>query len=426
MRTIRQGKQRGFEASVRVSDTVSEMIRDVRERGDAALMEYSARFDQCGRKSFRVAPEEIEAAYRQLSQREIQDLREAAAHIRAFAEAQKKSLMELESFQTAEGAYLGHRVIPVRSCCCYVPGGNYPLYSTALMLIIPAKAAGVARVAACSPAVRGTEGIHARTLAAMDIAGADEIYTVGGAQAIAAFSYGTGQIAPVDLIVGPGNQYVTEAKRQCFGKVGIDFIAGPSEVLVLTDDSADARIVAADLLAQCEHDRAAQGILVTTSERLAIAVEEEIRNQLSTLETSEVASASWETYGTVILADSLEEAVRITNDIAPEHLELALKDPDPVIGNLYNYGSLFIGANTAEVFGDYASGTNHTLPTMGAARYTGGVWTGTFLKVCTHQRMTEKAVREIAPLASRMARGEGLISHAHAAEYRLEKLELTE
>ncbi len=421
MKTIKQGKQRGFEASIRVSDIVSEMIRDVRERGDAALQDYSLRFDQCSRDSLRVGPDEIKAAYAQVSEQEIQDLKEAAAHIRTFAQAQRDTLKEMESFQISEGACLGHRVIPVGSCCCYVPGGNYPLYSTALMLIIPAKVAGVARVTACSPAKKGTAGIHPHTLVAMDIAGADEIYTVGGAQAIAAFSYGTEQIAPVDLIVGPGNQYVTEAKRQCFGKVGIDFIAGPSEVLVLADDSADARIIAADLLAQCEHDRAAQGILVTTSENLAETVTREIRDQLSNLETAAVAADSWETYGTVILADSLREAIQIANRIAPEHLELALEDPDAAVKELYNYGSLFIGTNTAEVFGDYASGTNHTLPTMGAARYTGGVWAGTFLKVCTHQRMTEDAMRAIAPLASRMARGEGLISHAHAAEFRMEK-----
>ncbi len=423
MKMIKQGRQRGFEASIRVSDTVSEMIRNVRERGDAALQDYSLRFDQCSRDSLRVGPDEIRAAYAQVSEQEIQDMKEAAAHIRAFAQVQKDALKEIGSFQISEGAWLGHRVIPVESCCCYVPGGNYPLFSTALMLIIPAKVAGVARVAACSPAKKGTAGIHPHTLVAMDIAGADEIYTVGGAQAIAAFSYGTGQIAPVDMIVGPGNQYVTEAKRQCFGKVGIDFIAGPSEVLVLADDSADARIVAADLLAQCEHDRAAQGILVTTSERLTEAVDREIRDQLSNLETAAVASDSWETYGTVILADSLREAIEVANRIAPEHLELALSDPDAAAKELYNYGSLFIGMNTAEVFGDYASGTNHTLPTMGAARYTGGVWAGTFLKICTHQRMTADAMRTIAPLASRMARGEGLISHAHAAEFRMEKSE---
>ena len=249
----------------------------------------------------------------------------------------------------------------------------------------------------------------------MDLAGVDEIYAVGGAQAIAAFSYGTKQIAPVDLIVGPGNQYVTEAKRQCYGQVGIDFVAGPSEVLILADHTARADTAAADLLAQSEHDPNAKGILVTTDEALGLAVINAVEKQLETLETAPIARQSWNTYGEVLLAASVQEAVDLANELAPEHLELTVEHPDEILPYLYNYGSLFIGGHTAEVFGDYASGTNHTLPTLGAARYTGGVWVGTFLKTCTHQSMTPKASQNLAPLVSRMAKGEGLAGHAQAA-----------
>lgn len=271
---------------------------------------------------------------------------------------------------------------------------------------------------ACSPVMKGTDKINPKTLAAMDIAGADEIYAVGGAQAIAAFSYGTEEIPAVDMIVGPGNQYVTEAKRQCYGQVGIDFVAGPSEVLVIADGSGTPEIVAADLLAQSEHDPNAKGMLITTDERFGQAVIQAVEKELSWLPTASIAEKSWETYGEVVLTENLEEAVEITNSYAPEHLELNVREPEILKEKLYNYGSLFIGENTAEVFGDYASGTNHTLPTLRAARYTGGVWVGTFLKTCTHQSMTLEAMRELAPLVERMAKGEGLMGHARAAEVR--------
>ena len=259
----------------------------------------------------------------------------------------------------------------------------------------------------------------------MDIAGIDEIYAVGGAQAIAAFSYGTDQIQPVNLIVGPGNSFVTEAKRQCYGKVGIDFVAGPSEVLVIADGNADADIVAADLLAQSEHDKEAKGIVVTTDEAFGQAVIKAVEAQLQQLDTREIASKSWTDFGEVLLADDLEEAIAYANSYAPEHLEVNVAEAqqERTVDALHNYGSLFIGGNTAEVFGDYASGTNHTLPTLGAARYTGGVWVGTFLKTCTYQSMNPAAMMNIAPLVSSLARGEGLIGHARAAEIRMEKNE---
>ena len=405
MKIMKKSCQRTEEDRKNLTKTVEEMINYVREQKDAALKEYNLKFDGCTRETLRVSKEEIQVAYTKLTAQEIEDLKAAAANIRAFSKAQKETVRPLENFSPAPGIFLGHRIIPVKSCCCYVPGGNYPLYSTALMLIIPAKTAGVERVAACSPVMKGTNEINPKTLVAMDIAGADEIYAVGGAQSIAAFSYGTEEIKPVDMIVGPGNRFVTEAKRQCYGQVGIDFVAGPSEVLVIADGSGTPEIVAADLLAQSEHDPNAKGILITTEESFGTAVMEAVERELAVLETAEIARKSWEVYGEVILVDSLEEAVCLANEYAPEHLELNVQNPEEVSKQLYNYGSLFMGENTAEVFGDYASGTNHTLPTLRAARYTGGVWVGTFLKTCTYQSMTPEAAAELAPLVYRMAKG---------------------
>lgn len=421
MKIMKKSCQRTEEDRRNLTKTVEEMIDYVREKKDIALKEYSLKFDGCTRETLRVSKEEIQEAYSQLTAQEIEDLKAAAANIRAFAKAQKETVRPLEKFSPVQGIFLGHRIIPVKSCCCYVPGGNYPLYSTALMLIIPAKTAGVERVTACSPVMKGTNRINPKTLVAMDIAGTDEIYAVGGAQSIAAFSYGTQEIKPVDMIVGPGNRFVTEAKRQCYGQVGIDFVAGPSEVLIIADGSGTPEIVAADLLAQSEHDPNAKGILITTEEEFGKEVIEAVEKELLELETREIARKSWEVYGEVIFVNSLEEAVQLANEYAPEHLELNLRNPEEVSEMLYNYGSLFMGENTAEVFGDYASGTNHTLPTLRAARYTGGVWVGTFLKTCTYQHMTKDAMQNLAPLVSRMARGEGLMGHAQAAEVRMKR-----
>ena len=404
-----------------LTQNVAEIIRDVRQNQDEALLRYNTKLDGNERKHFMVSKDEIREAYSKMTEQELNDLMQAAANIRAFAEAQRKCLQGLDGVTIVEESTLGHRVIPVDSCGCYVPGGSYPLFSTALMLIIPAKVAGVKRVVACSPAVKGTSSIHYKTLVAMDIAGVDEIYAVGGAHGIAALAYGTPQIKAVDVVVGPGNQYVAEAKRQCYGQVGIDFFAGPSEGLAVADDSANPQILAADMLAQSEHDRLAKGILVTTSQALGENVINEVQKQLVTLETAAIASSSWENYGEVILADDMAEAVKIANEYAPEHLEVIVKD-ESVLPQLTNFGSMFIGQETGEVFGDYASGTNHTLPTCGASRYTGGVWVGTFLKVCSFQHYRRSAMKAIAPLVSRMARGEGLIAHARAAEIREELL----
>lgn len=418
MKIIKKAKERTAEDNRALRNAVTSIIDDVCANGDKALAQYNEKFDQCVRERLRVSREEIEEAYAQMEPQDLEDLKAAKANIESFARAQRGTMSELKNFSPQPGICLGHRIIPVSSCCCYVPGGGYPLYSSALMLIIPAKVAGVGRIAACSPTVKGTSRIHYKTLVAMDLAGADEIYAVGGAQAIAAFSYGTEEIAPVDMIVGPGNQYVAEAKRQCYGQIGIDFVAGPSEVLIIADGQADSRVLAADLLAQAEHDPNAKGILVTTDEGLAADVIRDVEEELKTLSTADIARRSWEDYGEVVLADTLDDAVDMANAYAPEHLEINLADNDAVIERLHNYGSLFIGGNTAEVFGDYASGTNHTLPTVKAARYTGGVWVGTFLKTCTHQSMTDAASKAIAPLVARMARGEGLEGHARAADAR--------
>lgn len=423
MKILKNAKERSEADRSILRQSVGSIIENVIKNGDDALIEYNNKFDGCNRSNLRISKQEIAEAYEKVNPNDIEDIKSAAANIKAFAKAQKETIGELKDFSPAKGIFLGHKAIPVDSCCCYVPGGGYPLYSTALMLGIPAKTAGVKRVTACSPVIKGSSRIHPKTLVAMDIAGIDEIYAVGGAQAIAAFSYGTEQIKPVNLIVGPGNSFVTEAKRQCYGKVGIDFVAGPSEVLVIADETADADIIAADILAQSEHDREAKGLVVTTSETLGRDIISAVKGQLDKLDTKEIAKSSWEDFGEILIADTLDEAIDYANSYAPEHLEVNVAEEKLtyVSDSLKNYGSLFIGGNTAEVFGDYASGTNHTLPTLGAARYTGGVWVGTFTKICTYQRMTDEAMIKIAPLVSRLAQGEGLSGHAQAADVRLEK-----
>ena len=430
MEFIKKGIQRDTSISAAVQEAVSNMILDVRRRGDEAVIEYSEKFDGSTRRSqgmgLKVSPKEIEEAYAEVSKELLKDMAQAAMNILAFAEAQKMSLTEVHDFSPKKGIFLGHRIMPIDSCLCYVPGGNYPLYSTALMLIIPAKEAGVKRVVACSPVEKGTGRINPKTLVAMDIAGADEIYAIGGTQAIAALAYGTETIPPVDLIVGPGNQYVAEAKRQCYGQVGIDFVAGPSEVLVIADGTGTPEIVAADLLAQAEHDVNAKSILVTTSKDFAQDVIKAVQDELAVIDTRDIASLSWDNNGEVILVDSLEEAIEYANAVAPEHLEINTSKSETAefyLRRLRNYGSLFIGENTAEVFGDYASGPNHTLPTIGASRYTGGLWVGTFLKTATYQYMSPEGSEEIAPVVRRMAEGEGLTAHAYAAKLRERKME---
>ena len=419
MKIIKKAKERTIGEQKDLVTGVGKIIEEVRNRGDEALIEYNIKFDGNTRKILRVPREEIDKAYKEVDPEIMEALRVAAKNIEAFAKMQRATIGEIDEREVYPGVYLGHRAIPIEACCCYVPGGGYPLFSTALMLAIPAKVAGVERITACSPTMKGTDKINPVTLVAMDMAGVEEIYAFGGAHAIAAFTYGTDQIKPVDIIVGPGNQYVTEAKRQCYGAVGIDFIAGPSEVLIIADETGRPEIIAADLLGQSEHDLMAKGILITTDQALAEKTVIEVEKQLADLPTSEIARKSWEENGEIILVESLEEACDLANKYAPEHLELMVNNYKELCQQLRNYGSLFIGEMSAEVFGDYVSGTNHTLPTSGAARYTGGVWVGSFIKISTHQRMTKEAMQSLGPITSLLARAEGLDAHANAADIRM-------
>ncbi|MFQ8989027.1 MAG: histidinol dehydrogenase, partial [Intestinibacter sp.] len=385
MKILKSSGFKNKETEKIVKEQVSAIIEDIKINKDEALKKYNLKFDNNDRSVINVSKEEIEEAYKQVDEEFIQNLKVAAKNIENFAMAQKESFDNNFEKEIYPGVILGQKHIPVTSCLAYVPGGGYPLFSTALMLIIPAKVAGVKRVVACSPTMKSIPKINPKTLVAMDIAGADEIYATGGVQAVAAFTYGTESIKPVDIIVGPGNKYVTEAKRQCYGTVGIDFVAGPSEVLIIADETANPTYIAADVLAQCEHDLNARGILVTTSEKFGLEVSQKVDEMLETLPTKNIAKPSWDNNGEIILVDSLEEAVQISNEYAPEHLEINVENNEGIIEDLVNYGSLFIGEYSAEVFGDYVSGTNHTLPTLKASRYTGGVWVGTFIKTCTHQ-----------------------------------------
>ncbi len=417
----KKASEKNFSNDPSVSHSVNEILTEVKEKGDIALSFYSEKFGGLAMDSFRVPEEEIRKAFSGISETLRSAIEQAAFNIKNFALLQRETLKPLCATETSRGIFLGHDVIPVDSCCCYVPGGNHPLFSTALMLVIPAKIAGVKRVCAAVPPMSGSRLPHPATLAALKIAGADEVYAIGGAQAVAAFAYGTESIAPVAMIVGPGNKYVTEAKRQVYGKVGIDFVAGPSEVLIIADEGADPAIIAADILAQSEHDVDAAGILITNSEEIAGKVLSEVKDQLGRLDTADVAAKAWEDNGRIIIVDSLEEAAAISNSIAPEHLEINTEDPDKLLPLLTNYGSLFIGEGSAEVFGDYVAGTNHTLPTMGAAKYTGGVSVMTFLKVCTFQRIAQEGAELLAPIAEVMAENEGLSAHANAARARMKK-----
>lgn len=399
-----------------VSDAVADILRQVRARGDEALREFTRRFDGVDRASPVVGEEERKAARAVVPGEVIHDLEFAADRIREYARLQLGAISEVVG-EILPGVVAGHRLLPVQSVGVYVPGGRHPLPSTALMGIIPAREAGVERVAACSPP-DGSGGINPYTLVAMEIAGADEIYCMGGAQAVAAFAYGTEAVRPVDMIVGPGNRYVTEAKRQVFGRVGIDFLAGPSEVLVIADHTADPVLVAADLLAQCEHDPQARATLVTTSRALARQVMEELDRQLAALPTSRVVKEAWDTGGAVYLVSDLEEAAELANEVAPEHLEIHASAADRIVPRLRNYGSLFLGDLAAEALGDYATGPNHILPTARTARFTGGLWAGTFLKVVSYQRLSPEGAKLLAPVASRLAALEGLAAHAAAARLR--------
>ena len=385
---------------------VREVLGEVRLRGDAAVRKYAERFDGYSGGRFEVSKEQIRRAYGKVDREFVWALKKAAANIKSFAKRQYRQLRDFETRK--KGVILGQRVVPLTTVGCYIPGGRYPLPSTALMCVIPAKIAGVPEVIVCSP------NIKPATLVAADIAGADRIFSIGGVQAIAAMAYGTESVPKVDKIMGPGNKYVAAAKREVYGAVGIDFIAGPSEVLIIADDSGNAGFIAADMLAQAEHDPGARSTLITTSRKLAKAVNREVSSRLESLANRRVIEESMEN-SRIIIVRNLEEAVRISNRQAPEHLELQVRTPDEIIPELRNYGSLFIGSYSAEVFGDYCSGTNHILPTGGAARYTGGLSVRDFVKVLTYQRVTREGSPEMIRLASKIAEVEGLDAHAKAA-----------
>lgn len=400
-----------------LEQNVSAIIDNVRTNGDKALKEYTKKFDGISLDALRVSDEEIQNAMKEIPETLLEDIKFSIERIKAFAEAQRGTLTEFEQ-EMIPGVFLGQKVIPVDSVGAYVPGGRYPLLSSAQMAIIPAKVAGVSNIRVCTPPTKDGV-IHPAVLCAAHLSGADEIFAVGGAQAIAALAYGTESIKPVNKITGPGNRFVTEAKRQVNGTVGIDLLAGPSEVLVVADKTAKADYVASDLLAQAEHDVETHVVLVTDSEDLANSVLAEIENQLTTLPTAEVARAAWNKRGQIILTENLEESVEVTNDIAPEHLHVQIENAYDHKDKFTNYGSLFLGENSPVVFADKVCGTNHILPTKGAAKYTGGVWVGTFLKVVTYQRISETGVEQLAPHCIRQSNREGLIGHRRSAEIRL-------
>lgn len=403
-----------------LQDTVRSILAEVKEKGDSAIRFYEKKFDNYEPETFRITSEQAAMAKDELPDQVIEELDFAISQVTAFAKLQKESIVEFEK-EIAPGMRMGQRIIPVDSCGCYVPAGRYPCLTAAVMSIVPAKVAGVDRIVACSPP--GQQGtINPGILYTMYKMGIDEIYCIGGTQAIGALAYGTESIAPVDLIVGPGNQFVTEAKRQVFGTVGIDFLAGPSEVLIIADETARPDYIAADLLAQCEHDPNARGCLVTVSDNLAEQTLSEIDRQLKERTTEDVARSSWDNKGIVVVVDSLENAARYANEYAPEHLEIHTAQPRQVLARLKHYGSAFIGENTAEVYADKIAGPNHTLPTGGAARYTGGLWVGMYLKVITHMQTDLNASLKLAKYSETQASYEGMDAHRYAATIRLQNI----
>ncbi len=405
-------------AEEQVRETVATIIADVAKRGDAAVRETSARLDKWSPPNFRLSQAEIEELIASLPEQTISDIHFAQAQIRRFAEEQRKALLDIE-VETLPGVILGHKNIPVNNVGCYIPGGRYPMVASAHMSVLTAKVAGVTRVIACTPPIKGK--IPAATVAAMAFAGADEIYILGGVQAVAAMALGTESIEAVNMLVGPGNAYVAEAKRQLFGNVGIDLFAGPTEVLVIADETADAEMVATDLLGQAEHGPDSPAILITTSEKLAKETIKEVERQLKTLPTVDLAGVAWRDYGEVILVDDEQEAVTEGDRVASEHVEILTRDPQYFLDHMTNYGAMFLGPETNVAYGDKVIGTNHTLPTRGAARYTGGLWVGKFIKTVTYQRITPQASTLIGEYASRLCALENFWGHKEQADLRLRR-----
>lgn len=399
-----------------VEETVRRMLDDIRANGDDAIRRYARDLDKWEGADFRVSEDRIREVSSALPETFKEDVAYALAQVQDFARAQRATMTDLE-IELRPGVVLGHRHIPVASVGCYIPGGKYPLVAGAIMTAGTASVAGVETIVGCAPP-RGPEGMYAQTLYTLHLAGARELYSIGGVQALAAMAYGLVGMPAVDMITGPGNPYVAEAKRQLFGTAGIDLLAGPTEILVIADDSVEPSLVATDLLGQAEHGPDSPVWLVTTSEALGRAVIAEIDRQLETLPTAAVAGKAWRDNGEIVLVDTPEEAVAVSDEYAPEHLELLTGDDDWYMARLRNYGSLFVGEESTVAYGDKAVGTNHTLPTGRAARYTGGLWVGKFLKTVTWQRLTPEASRHIAPVVSRICEAEGMLAHAITADVR--------
>jgi sulfopropanediol 3-dehydrogenase len=416
---LKQAKERPAEDLSKVRETVREIIENVRRDGEAAVRGYSQKFDDWSPKNFRVSDDEMRSARARLPESMAEDIDFCQAQIRNFAREQMKRLVDFE-VQTLPGVWLGQKIIPVASSGSYVPGGRYPMLASAHMTVITPKVAGVSRVVACTPPVKG-EGIYPATLYSMVAGGADEVFCMGGVQALAALAYGMEGLKPVDVVVGAGNKYVAEAKRQIFGDTGIDLLAGPTEILVIVDDSADPVIVAADILGQAEHDPNSRQCLIALSHAIAEKTLKEIDKQMQTLPTREVASLSWGDYGEAVVVDSRDEAVELSDRWAPEHLEVQTQDWRYFLDHCRNYGSMFCGEETTVAYGDKTIGTNHVLPTLRAARYTGGLYVGKFVKTVTYQHATQEASLKIAEVCERACNYENMLAHGLSCRVRIDK-----
>ncbi len=418
---LKTGKPEADRASddAAVRSVVEATLADIAARGDAAIGDLAQKFDGYARPSFRLNTSEIEAAMQKVSTRDMSDIKFAQDQIRRFAMAQRASITDIE-VETLPGVILGHRTIPVQSVGCYVPGGKFPMVASAHMSVLTASVAGVPRIVASAPPVKGEP--HPAIVAAMQLGGAHEIYVLGGMQAVGAMAIGTETIKPVDMLVGPGNAYVAEAKRQLYGRVGIDLFAGPTETMVVADDTVDAELCATDLLGQAEHGYNSPAILLTTSRNLALATIDEIDRLLKILPTAATTSVSWRDYGEVILCDTHDEMLAVANDIASEHVQVMTDRDDWYLENMHSYGALFLGPRTNVANGDKVIGTNHTLPTRKAGRYTGGLWVGKFLKTHSYQRITtDAAAAMIGEYGSRLCMLEGFVGHAEQCNVRVRR-----
>ena len=406
-------------ADAKVRQTVETILADITARGDDAVKEYSKKFDNWDPEEFTLSNDEINKAIKKLSARELEDIKFAQTQVRNFAQIQRNSMLDVE-VETLPGVVLGHKHIPVNAVGCYIPGGKYPLIASAHMSVLTAKVAGVPRVISTAPPYQGEP--HPAIVAAMHLAGADQILVLGGVQAVAAMAIGTNSISPVDMIVGPGNMFVAEAKRQLYGKVGIDLFAGPTETLIIADETVDGEMCAVDLLGQAEHGPTSPAILLTNSERLARDTMAEVEKQLTKLPTANIAKQSWAEFGEVIVCDSIDEMIQVADEIASEHVQVMTSDPDVFLSRMTNYGALFLGPRTNVSFGDKVIGTNHTLPTNKNARYTGGLWVGKFLKTCTYQRvLTDEASAMIGAYCSRLCHMENFAGHGEQANLRVRR-----